>query len=138
MKKEILEALKAKFQGVSDSILGRIAVRLAGEVLTVEQAAAAVERVTIQQVLESYGDSRATEAQQTAVANYEKKHGLRKGRKVDGGAPKTEPDKETSPAGGGGGAPAADSERRGTAEDEAGGRQHSIVVEFKYEVFINN
>lgn len=42
--------------------------------------------VTFQQVLESYGDSRATEAQQTAVSNYEKKHGLKDGKQVKGGA----------------------------------------------------
>lgn len=101
MKKEILEALKAKFSGVSESILGRIADKLAKTASTQEQVTPAVEGVTFQQVLESYGDSRATEAQQTAVSNYEKKHGLREGQKVEGGAPKTEPDKNTPPAGGG-------------------------------------
>ena len=82
MKKEILEALKAKFQGVSDAILNRIADKIAKTVTTQEQVATAVEGVTFQQVLESYGDSRATEAQQTAVSNYEKKHGLKDGKKV--------------------------------------------------------
>lgn len=82
MKKEILEALKAKFQGVSEAILNRIADKLAKTVTTQEEVATAVEGVTFQQVLESYGDSRATEAQQTAVTNYEKKHGLKDGKKV--------------------------------------------------------
>ena len=77
MRKEILDALKAKFTGVSDAILGRIADKLAKTATTAEQVATAVEGVTFQQVLESYGDSRATEAQQTAVSNYEKKHGLK-------------------------------------------------------------
>lgn len=101
MRKEILDALKAKFPGVSESILGRIADKLAKTASTQEQVTTAVEGVTFQQVLESYGDSRATEAQQTAVSNYEKKHGLREGQKVEGGAPKTEPNKDTLPAGGG-------------------------------------
>lgn len=101
MKKEILEALKAKFPGVSESILGRIADKLAKTATTQEQVTTAVEGVTIQQVLESYGDSRATEAQQTAISNYEKKHGLKEGQKVEGGAPKNEPNKETTPAAGG-------------------------------------
>lgn len=101
MRKEILDALKAKFPGVSESILGRIADKLAKTASTQEQVTTAVEGVTFQQVLESYGDSRATEAQQTAVSNYEKKHGLREGQKVEGGAPKTEPEKNTPPAGGG-------------------------------------
>lgn len=101
MRKEILDALKAKFPGVSESILSRIADKLAKTASTQEQVTTAVEGVTFQQVLESYGDSRATEAQQTAVSNYEKKHGLREGQKVEGGAPKTEPNKDTPPAGGG-------------------------------------
>ena len=85
MKKQILEALKAKFQGVSEAILNRIADKLAKTVTTAEQVATAVEGVTIQQVIESYGDSRATEAQQTAVHNYETKYGLKDGDKVDDG-----------------------------------------------------
>lgn len=85
MKKQILEALKAKFQGVSEAILNRIADKLAKTVTTAEQVATAVEGVTIQQVIESYGDSRATEAQQTAVHNYETKYGLKDGVKVDDG-----------------------------------------------------
>lgn len=81
MKKEILEALKAKFEGVSEAILNRIADKLAKTVTKQEDVATAVEGVTFQQVLESYGDSRATEAQQTAVTNYEKKHGLKDGKR---------------------------------------------------------
>lgn len=88
MKQQILESLKAKFKGVSDAILNRIADKLAKTVTKQEDVATAVEGVTFQQVLESYGDSRATEAQQTAVANYEKKHGLKDGKKVE--EPKTE------------------------------------------------
>lgn len=85
MRQQILDALKAKFQGVSEKILGRIADKLAKTVTTAEQVATAVEGVTIQQVIESYGDSRATEAQQTAVHNYETKYGLKDGVKVDDG-----------------------------------------------------
>lgn len=112
MRKEILDALTTKFAGVSATILGRIADKLVKTATTAEQVKTAVDGVTFQQVLESYGDSRATEATQTAVANYEKKHGLKDGIKVDGGAPKLEqnqtylnkgsddPDKQ-KPAGGG-------------------------------------
>lgn len=85
MRQQILDALKAKFQGVSEKILGRIADKLAKTVTTAEQVATAVEGVTFQQVLDSYGDSRATEAQQTAVHNYESKYGLKDGQKIDGG-----------------------------------------------------
>lgn len=91
MKELILNALKAKFEGVSDSILGRIADKLAETVTTAEGVDAAVAGVSFSQVLERYGDSRATEAQQTAVKNYEKKYGLKDGKAVDpnqGGDPK--------------------------------------------------
>lgn len=83
MRKQILDALKARLTGVSDTILDRIAAKLAKTVTTEEQVATAVEGVTFQQVLESYGDSHATEAQQTAVRNYESKFGLKDGVKVD-------------------------------------------------------
>lgn len=86
MRKEILDALKAKFPGVSDSILGRIADKLAKTATTAEQVRTAVEGVTIQQVIESYGDSRATEASNTArenaVKDYESRYGLKDGVKV--------------------------------------------------------
>ena len=82
MKKEILEALKAKFIGVADAILERIAANLAKTATTEEQVKEAVEGVTFQQVLQSYGDSRATDATKTAVLNYEKAHGLKDGKPV--------------------------------------------------------
>ena len=86
MKKEILEALTTKFPGVSASILGRIADKLAKTATTAEQVKTAVEGVTIQQVIESYGDSRATEASNTArenaVKDYESRYGLKDGVKV--------------------------------------------------------
>lgn len=82
MKKIIFDALKAKFEGVSDAILDRVATKLAQTVTTAEQVQTAVDGVTFQQVLESYGDSRATQATQTAVHNYETKYGLKDGVKV--------------------------------------------------------
>lgn len=86
MKKEILDALKAKFPGVSDNILDRMATKLAKTVTTAEQVKTAVEGVTIQQVIDSYGDSRATEASNTArenaIKDYESRHGLKDGVKI--------------------------------------------------------
>lgn len=86
MKKEILEALTTKFPGVSASILDRIATKLAKTVTTAEQVKTAVEGVTIQQVIESYGDSRATEASNTArenaIKDYESRYGLKDGVKT--------------------------------------------------------
>lgn len=86
MKKELFDALKAKFPGVSDSILDRIATKLAKTATTAEQVKTAVEGVIIQQVIESYGDSRATEASETArknaVQEYESRYGLKDGVKT--------------------------------------------------------
>ena len=89
MKQQILTALKAKFVGVSDAILDRVATKLAQTVTTAEQVQTAVDGVTFQQGLESYGDSRATQATQTAVHNYETKYGLKDGVKVT--PPETQP-----------------------------------------------
>lgn len=82
-RQQIFDALKAKFTGVSDAILSRVAEKLDKTVTSQEQVATVVEGVTFQQVLESYGDSRATEAQQTAVRNYEQKYGLKDGVKAE-------------------------------------------------------
>lgn len=96
MKERILEALRAKFPGRNANILGRIADKLAGTTATEEQVTTAVEGVTAQmlEVIESYGDSRATEATTTAVANYETKHGLKDGK------PATESTPNHTPGGG--------------------------------------
>lgn len=88
MKAKVLAALKTKFEGVQDAILGRVADKLvsSGKVTKEEDVATAVAGVTFQSILENYGDSRADEASTTAVRNYEKKHNLKDGEKVDGGA----------------------------------------------------
>lgn len=85
MKEKILAALKAKFQGVNAAILDRIAAQLAKTVTTEDQVKTAVDGVSKDfiDVMEAYGDSRATDAQKTAVQNYESKYGLKDGAKVD-------------------------------------------------------
>lgn len=89
MKEKILAALKAKFQGVNANVLNRIAEKLAKTATTDEQATTAVAGVTQEliEVIESYGDSRATEATQTATQNYETKYNLKDGKPVNGGTP---------------------------------------------------
>lgn len=94
MRNKIIELLKAKFEGVSDSIIERLADKLAKNIADESGIQQAVEAVTIQQLLESYGDSRATEAQRTAVKNYERKHGLKDGQKVDGSEPANDATKQ--------------------------------------------
>lgn len=83
MKKEIIDALTAKFEGVDAAILSRIADKMAKTATTSELVKSAVEAFTLQQLLTSYGDSRATEATQSAVKNYEAKYGLKDGVKKE-------------------------------------------------------
>ena len=85
MKQKLFDALKAKFPGVNANVLNRIAEKLAKTVTTDEQVTTAVAGVTQEfiEIIESYGDSRATEAQQTAVHTYETKYGLKDGQKID-------------------------------------------------------
>lgn len=101
MKEKLLALLKTKFPGVDNATLERIAAKRVENVTDEAQLPAIVEGISFQDVLQSYGDYRAGDAAQTAVRNYEKKHGLKDGMKVDdGGAPypKTEP--APKPAGG--------------------------------------
>lgn len=90
MKQKLFDALKAKFPGVNANVLNSLAEKLAKTVTTDEQVTTAVAGVTQEfiEIIESYGDSRATEAQQTAVHTYETKYGLKDGQKIDetGGA----------------------------------------------------
>ncbi|EJX05274.1 hypothetical protein EVA_06630 [gut metagenome] len=101
MKQKIINALATKFPGVSEKILGRVADKLLKVIKQEDQIDTEVEKVEFQQILESYGDARADEAQKTAVSNYEKKHGLKDGIKLtgedggndkDNGNAKNEPD----------------------------------------------
>lgn len=89
MKETILKALEARFPGVSADKLNGIADKLAKTVTNVEDVQTAVDGVTFDQLLTSYGDARATGAQQTAVANYEKKHGLKEGKPIEPPTPPT-------------------------------------------------
>jgi len=92
-KTKILDALKAKFEGVAVTILSRVADKLAKTVTKEEEVETAVDGVSFQQIIEAESDRRATDATQSAVANYEKKHNLKEGKPVTGGAqePETEP-----------------------------------------------
>jgi hypothetical protein len=86
MEKKILDALIEKYSGVKEPILRRVATKLAKTVENEDDIATAVEGA-FSDVIEAYGDQRATDATKTAVANYERKHGLKDGKAVDGGKP---------------------------------------------------
>lgn len=87
MRDEILNALKAKFAGVSEKVLGRIADKLANTSQAGEDAQKIADSFTLAQLLESYGDSRANEAAITSVRNYEEKWGIKNGRAINENKP---------------------------------------------------
>ena len=95
MHKIALDALKTRFEGISESVLDRMAKKIAKTATTAEEVKSTVEEVTIQQIIDAEGDRRATDAQKTAVANYERKHGLKDGKTIepsDPNEPKDTPD----------------------------------------------
>lgn len=95
MKAFILNLLKTKFAGLSEDMYSRTAAKLAETATTEESANSAVEELTLLEVVESYGDSRATQASRSAVKNYEKQYGLKDGKPKDG--TKQEPPKAEPP-----------------------------------------
>lgn len=78
LRKFILDALRKKFDGVDEKVLNRIARNAAKTVKSEDEATQFVEDYTIQQVIDSYTDSRITES----IATYEKKNGLKDGKPV--------------------------------------------------------
>lgn len=67
MREKILNALKTKYPGVDAKTLERVADKLSKTVTTEDAVQTAVDGVTVQQLMESYGDARANEAQASAV-----------------------------------------------------------------------
>jgi len=83
MKELILKALQTKYDGVDAKILDRMADKLAKTVTKEEDVQTTVDGVTFQNLLESYGDFRATESAKTSISNYEKKYKLKDGKVVE-------------------------------------------------------
>ncbi len=90
LRKFILDALRKKFEGVDEKVLNRIARNAAKTVKSEDEATQFVEDYTIQQVIDSYSDSRVTES----ISSYEKKHGLKDGKKIDGDDKTEDPEEE--------------------------------------------
>ena len=122
MKEQLLEALRSKFPGRSAVILGSIADKLAKTATTPEQVTTAVEGVTTEliEVIESYGDSRATEASTTAVSNYEAKDSLKDGK------PATTPE----PKGNGGGGEKEEAPK-GKTNESTPEREDALIEQIK-------
>ncbi len=82
-EQQILTALQTKFSGVDAKILGRIAKKKAKTATSEADVKTIVDGITLQQVIDSHADFKATEASSTAVGNYEKKYGLKDGKPAE-------------------------------------------------------
>ncbi len=81
---QILVELQTKFPGVDTATLTRIATKKAEGVTDDTKVNSIVEGISFSDVLNNYGDFRAGQAQVSAVSNYEKKHGLKDGKPIEG------------------------------------------------------
>ncbi len=99
---QILAGLQQKFAGVDTAILTRIATKKAEGVTDETRVNSIVEGVSFSDVLNSYGDFRAGQAQTSSIANYEKRHGLKDGKPIETTTTtttiKTEENKDDVPA----------------------------------------
>ena len=80
MKKKLIEAIKAKFVGIDDNTSKRLALRAiekSESITNDDEVAAAVEAITLSDVLKSVNDFSADEA----IKRYEEKYNLEKGEK---------------------------------------------------------
>ena len=84
MRKKILEALNTKFPGVSDSKLNRIVDNLVKKIKSEDEIQAAVDEITVESLLDSYGDARANLSRDQIIKDYETKHNLKDGKPVEG------------------------------------------------------
>lgn len=93
----ILAALQTKFEGVDVAILTRIASKKAEGVTDEAKVDSIVEGISISDVINSYGDARANEAQKSAVINYEKKYKIKDGKPLEEQPTKEPVDPPTPP-----------------------------------------
>ncbi len=97
MKEKILQLLKTKFEGVSETTLSRMAEKASRTATTEELATTYVDGVNFQSIIESEADYRATKATQTSIDNYEKKYNIKEGKSIIP-AEKKEDGDDTPPA----------------------------------------
>jgi hypothetical protein len=94
---QILAGLKTKFKGVEVATLQRIATNKSEGVTDESKVNSIVEGISFQDVLQSYGDYRAGDAQKTAVQNYEKKYDIKDGKAVEDHKKPDEPTPSAEP-----------------------------------------
>lgn len=79
IKRTALDKLKTKFEGIDEKVLSRIAAKIAKTAKTDEEVSTEVEDLTLMDVINSYTDSRVTDAQDKAVKRYKQEKGIKDG-----------------------------------------------------------
>ena len=79
IKRTALDKLKTKFEGIDEKVLSRIATKIAKTAKTDEEVSTEVEYLTLMDVINSYTDSRVTDAQDKAVKRYKQENGIKDG-----------------------------------------------------------
>lgn len=87
MKEKLLALLVAKFKGVSEATLERIATKKAGSVTDETQLQSIADSIDLAQVVQSEVDSKITDANKKAVQNYETTHKLKDGKPISAEPP---------------------------------------------------
>jgi hypothetical protein len=93
MKEKLLALLVAKFKGVSEATLERIATKKAGSVSDESQLQSVADSIDFGQILQSEVDSKITDANKKAIQNYEATHKLKDGKPVDQNPADPDPNK---------------------------------------------
>ena len=97
MKKQLIEAIKAKFVGIDENTAKRLAERAIAKsengISSEDEVNVAVEAITLADVLKSVNDFSADDA----IKKYEEKYGLEKGEKKDKQDKDKDKDKSTDP-----------------------------------------
>lgn len=91
MKEKLLALLVAKFVGVPEATLERIAEKKAGSVTDESQLQSIADSIDYGQIVQSDVDARVTDANKKAVLNYEKRFNLKDGKPVQTNEPGTDP-----------------------------------------------
>lgn len=95
MKKKLIEAIKAKFVGIDDNTANRLAertIRKGDPITTDDEVNAAVETISLSDVLKSVSDFSADDAKR----KYEEKYGLKDGAPVKK-EPEEKPEEKQEP-----------------------------------------
>lgn len=92
MKEKLLTLLVAKFAGIPEATLERIATKKAGSVTDESQLQSIVDGIDYGQIVQSEVDSKITDANKKAIQNYETAHKLKDGKPVKDQEPGKDPD----------------------------------------------